>query len=154
MPVLGVVVIPNGKHPRVHGVVIEGPAERPSLLETFDLRTSALDPAEQAVDLARNLSAKLAGIYPTTAGIRVAGMTPVPRRSKVAFSRAHCEGAMLFVLREALGVPITLVDPVLAPKVIGVKKAELEALVEPLTLTGANADAVIAALAALAETIS
>lgn len=154
MPVIGIVVIPNGKHPRVCAVVLEGSVEHPRLVDTFDLRTSSLEPAEQAVDLARHLSAKLAGNDLVGAGIRIAGMTPVARRSKVAFSRAHCEGAMLFVLREALGTPVTIVDPVGAPKMVGVKKAELEELVGSLTSTGANADAVIAALAALAESVS
>ena len=81
----------------------------------------------------------------------MAGTTPVARRSKVAFSRAHCEGAILFVLRETLGKPVVVVEPVGAPRAIGLKKAELDALVDSLASKGVNGDAVLAALAVLAN---
>lgn len=145
------VVVPGGKNPRVQAAVVEGTVAQPRVVSTFELRSGSVDPSEQAVDLARLLSPKLDGTNFDRAGIRVAGTTPVARRSKAAFSRAHCEGAMLFVLREALGNPVVTVDPVGAPKMIGLKKPELDALVESLALKGVNSDAVVAALAALAD---
>lgn len=151
MSVLGVVVVPGGKNPRVHAAVLEGTLAEPRIVASFELRTASVDPSEQAVDLARHLSPKLVGTTLERAGIRVAGTTPVPRRSKVAFSRAHCEGAILFVLRETLGKPVVIVEPVGAPRAIGVKKAELDALVDSLASKGVNGDAVLAALAVLAN---
>lgn len=145
------VVVPSGKNPRVHAAIMEGTLAEPRVTGTFELRTASIDPSEQAVDLARHLSPKLDRALYQRAGIRVAGTTPVPRRSKVAFSRAHCEGAMLFVLREALGEPVVIVDPVAAPKAVGLKKDDLSALLESLASKGVNGDAVLAALAALAK---
>ncbi|GAA4168067.1 hypothetical protein [Gryllotalpicola koreensis] len=151
MSVLGVVVVPGGKNPRVHGVVLEGTVADPRVVDTFELRTGATEPSEQAVDLARHLSPKLDRAGYERAGIRVAGTTPVPRRSKAAFSRAHCEGAILFVLREVLREPVVIVEPVAAARVIGLTKAELETLVDRLASQGVNGDAVLAGLAALAS---
>lgn len=151
MSVLGLVVVPAGKNPRVHAAVLEGTLAEPRVVTSFELRTASVDPSEQAVDLARHLSPKLNGTTFERAGIRVAGTTPVARRSKVAFSRAHCEGAIIFVLREAFGKPVVVVEPVGAPKAMGLKKPELDALVEGLASKGVNGDAVVAALAALAD---
>lgn len=152
MRVLGVVVVPNGKKPRVHAAILEGSVDDPVTVSCFEVRTSALEPSEQAVDLARMLSAKLSNEDIDAAGIRMAGTTPVGRRSKAAFSRAHCEGALLFVLRKGLGKPISVVDANGAARATGMKRAALDELAARLvwTLNGANADAVIAALAALA----
>lgn len=151
MSVLGVVVVPGGKNPRVHGAVLEGTVADPRVVDTFELRTGATEPSEQAVDLARHLSPKLDRPGHERAGIRVAGTTPVPRRNKAAFSRAHCEGAILFVLREALREPVVIVEPVAAARMIGLTKAELETLVDRLASQGVNRDSVLAGLAALAS---
>ena len=151
MTVLGVVVVPGGKNPRVHAAILEGTLAEPRVVASFELRTASADPSEQAVDLARHLSPKLIGAELERAGIRVAGTTPVARRSKAAFSRAHCEGAILFVLRETLGKSVVIVEPVSAPKAIGLKKAELDALIDTLASKGVNRDAVLAALAVLAD---
>ena len=151
MTVLGVVVVPGGKNPRVHGAILEGTLAEPRVIASFELRTASAEPSEQAVDLARHLSPKLISAGIKRAGMRVAGTTPVARRSKVAFSRAHCEGAILFVLRETLGNSVVIVEPVSAPKAIGLKKAELEAILDTLASKGVNRDAVLAALAVLAD---
>lgn len=131
--------------------MLEGTLAEPRVVSSFELRTASADPSEQAVDLARHLSPKLAATTFERAGIRVAGTTPVARRSKAAFSRAHCEGAILFVLREALGQPVVVVEPVGAPKAVGMKKAELDALIDSLASKGVNSEAVLAGLAALAD---
>lgn len=135
----------------MHAAVLEGSHAQPQLIDSFDLRTSSVEPSEQAVDLAKHLSGRVAGKTYERAAIRVAGASPVGRRNKAAFSRAHCEGALLFVLREALGVPVLTVDPVTAPKTVGMKKAELEDLVETLTSKGVNSDALLAGLVALTD---
>lgn len=135
----------------MHAVVLRGSVDQPEVVDTFELRTSSSDPSEQAVDLARNLSGKLAGASFERAAIRVAGTPPVARRNKAAFSRAHCEGALLFVLRQALGTPVGTVEPSGAPKLVGLKKAELEELVSSLVSKGVSSDAVLAALVALAD---
>lgn len=150
MSILGVVVTPSGKQPRVYGVILDGSLAEPTYVDRFELRTSSTEPSEQAVDLARHLSSKLASLTLDGAGIRVAGTPPVARRSKASFVRAHCEGAMLFVLREALGVPVATIEPVSAPKTFGMSKANFEELRDRIASEGGNADAVVGALAALA----
>ena len=144
-------MVPGGKNPRLHAAVLEGTLSEPRVVYNFELRTASVDPSEQAVDLARHLSPKIDSALYERAGIRVAGTTPVARRSKVAFSRAHCEGAVLFVLREALGKPVVIIEPVGAARTVGLKKTELDALVERLSSKGVHSDAVLAALAALAD---
>lgn len=133
----------------MHAVALSGTVTQPVVLDAFELRTSSTDPSEQAVDLAKHLSAKLTLASHERAAIRVAGTPPVARRNKAAFSRAHCEGAMLFVLREKLSAPVIIVDPASAPKAVGLKKAELEELVASLASKGVSSDAVLAALVAL-----
>ena len=149
MSVLGVVIVPNAKHPRVHAVVLDGTLDGPTVVDTFELRTAAVNPSEQAVDLARLLSAKITDAM-TASGIRIAGTTPVARRNRAAFSRAHCEGAVLFVLREAIGAPVATVVPLTAPTTVGIKRSELDVILGSVTSSGANPDAVLAAVAALA----
>ncbi len=149
MSVLGVVVV-TGASPRVQAVVLEGTLDAPKVTGTFDLRTSSNDPSEQAVDLARHIEPKVSGAGYAGVGIRVAGAPPVARRNKAAFSRAHCEGALIYVIRTATGQPVTVADPVTAPKSIGKKKAELEELVDSLVSKGVNRDAVLAAVVTLA----
>lgn len=150
MSVLGVVVTPSGKQPRVYGVILGGSLAEPTYVDRFELRTSSTEPSEQAVDLARHLSSKVASLTLDGAGIRIAGTPPVPRRSKASFVRAHCEGAMLFVLREALGVPVVTIEPVSAPKTFAMTKVNFEALRDRIASDGGNSDAIVGALAALA----
>jgi len=148
MSVLGVVVV-TGKSPRVQAVVLDGTVGSPAVVEAFELRTSSTDPAEQAVDLARHIEPKVAGAEYEKIAIRVAGPSPVGRRNKAAFSRAHCEGALIYVIRTATGGPVTVMDPVTAPKAVGMKKTELDELADSLVSTGVNRDSVLAAIVAL-----
>jgi hypothetical protein len=150
MSVIGVVVVPNGRQPRVQAVILEGTLAAPEFVDAFELRTSSTEPSEQAVDLALSLGSRLTSFEVEAAGIRVAGTTPVPRRSKAAFSRAHCEGALLLVLREAIGAAVATVDPVGAPKMLGMTKPQFEERRDGLASSGVNTDAVVGALAALA----
>lgn len=149
MNVIGIVVAPNGKQPRVHAVIMAGTLAEPRYVDKFELRTSSTEPSEQAVDLALSLSSKIASLDLGGACIRIAGTPPVARRNKASFVRAHCEGAILFVLRDALGMPVATIDPVSAPRTLGMKKAELEELRDSFVSVGANAEAVVGALAAL-----
>src|SRR3954447_5724584 len=109
--VLGISIDPAGGQPRLHGVILSGTVAAPSVEDSFEFRSTDTDPSEQAVDLARLLLGKLPGLEFDTAVIRTAGPSPVARRNKAQFSRAHAEGAVLFVLREHLKRPITTGDP-------------------------------------------
>ncbi|MEE6280894.1 hypothetical protein [Georgenia sp. MJ170] len=151
MSVIGVVVVPNGKQPRVHAVILGGTLDEPRYVDKFELRTSSTEPSEQTVDLALSLSSRLSSLTLAGAGIRIAGTPPVARRNRAVFSRAHCEGAMLFVLREALGVAVATIDPAGAPKAFGITKDQFEERRDQMASAGANADAVVGALAALAN---
>lgn len=148
MSVLGVVVV-TGKSPRVQAVALDGSLDAPTVAGTFELRTSSIDPGEQAVDLARHMAPKITGAVYQAVAIRVAGASPVGRRNKATFSRAHCEGALIYVIRTATGSPVTIVDPVTAPRTVGMKKAQLDDLVDGLVSKGVNREAVLAAVVAL-----
>lgn len=151
MSVLGVVVV-TGSPPKVQAVVLDGTVEAPTVANTFELRTSSLEPAEQAVDLARHIAPKVAGMGYGRVAVRVAGAPPVARRNRASFSRAHCEGALIYVIRTETGSPVLAVDPVTAPKSIGMTKDGFNELVDSLTSKGVNRDAVLAAVVALAGT--
>ena len=133
----------------MHAVVLEGSLDAPQVVDTFELRTASTEPSEQAVDLARHIQPKLEGTHFDFVAVRVAGTPPVARRNKAAFSRAHCEGALIYVIREATGKPVAIVEPTGAPKSIGLKKVQLDELVASLTSKGVNGDAVLAAVVAL-----
>jgi hypothetical protein len=130
-------------------VILGGDSTSPQVVGSFELRTVSLEPAEQAVDLARLLSSKVNALALDGAGIRSAAPTPVGRRNKAAFSRAHCEGALLYVLRETLQVSVVVADPNGAARLAGSKKADLEARASAIISKGVDADALLIALCVL-----
>ena len=134
----------------MQAVILDGDLSAPEVTDTFELRTASTDPSEQAVDLARHIEPKVMGEGYEGVGIRVAGASPVGRRNKAAFSRAHCEGALIYVIRTVTGQPLTVVDPVTAPRSIGMKKTDLDVLVDGLASKGVNREAVLAAVVTLA----
>lgn len=149
MRVLGVSVIPAAGKPRIVGVVLSGTTASPVVEAEFEFRASSVDPAEQAVDLARLLSGKLPSLAFERAVFRVAGTSPVARRSKAQFSRAHAEGASIFVVREHLGQPVALGDAQAFAR--SLKKSGLDDAVEYAKSIGAGKyEAVLAALSELA----
>ncbi|QXU56573.1 hypothetical protein [Rhodococcus sp. LW-XY12] len=147
MAVLGICVVPGGGAPKLHGVIADGTFEDPIIVDSFEVRTNSHEASEQAVDLARLLLAKLPGLRFSAAAIRIAGTTPVPRRNKAAFSRAHAEGAALYVLREHLKSPVATGDPKALAKSSDVPYPELEATAKGLLKS--KADATLAALSQL-----
>ena len=64
----------------------------PFCTPNFELKATDGDASEQAVDLARLLQGKLAGLEFDKAVIRTAGSSPVANRQRAQFSRAHAEG--------------------------------------------------------------
>lgn len=147
MAVLGICVITGGGAPKLHGVLVDGTSENPTIISDFEVRTNSDEASEQAVDLARLLLAKLPGLSFSAAAIRIAGTPPVARRNKAAFSRAHAEGSVLYVLREHLKAPVATGDPKALARSSGVAHAALEATAKNL-LKG-KADATLAALSQL-----
>lgn len=127
--------------------MVGGTLEEPTLEQTFELRATATVPSEQAVDLARLLHAKLPGLEFDEASIRTAGASPVASRLKAQFSRAHAEGAALFVLREHFNGEVTIGDPRAFAKKAGVTKDGLVAKAQGLS--AGKQDAVLAAIAGL-----
>ena len=147
MRTLGITIDPAGGSPRLLGVIVSGTAANPVLEDEFELRTSSSEASEQVADLARLLQAKLSGVEFDEAAIRVAGTSPVPSRLKAKFSRAHAEGAALFVLREHIKRPIRVGDPKSFAAGIGEPKDALVARAK--SLSKGKADAAVAAIAAL-----
>jgi hypothetical protein len=146
MQTLGIAIDPGSGKPKLFGVVLSGSAQTPVVQLEFEFRAQHTTPAEQATALARLLQGKLPGLVFDAAGIRVAGAQPVASRRKAAFSRAHAEGAVLFVLREHLGRELTLGDPKSFAAELGERK---DVLIErAAALSKGKADAAMAAIAA------
>lgn len=147
MRVLGISVDPAGGKPRIVGAVVSGTAASPSLETEFELRAADTDPTEQVVDLGRLLLAKLPGLAFDKAVVRTAGARPVPTRNKAQFSRAHAEGAAMYVVREHLGKPVECGDPRSFAKTLAMDKDALVATAK--RLSARKHEAVIAALSGL-----
>lgn len=147
MGILGIVVVPAAGRPRLAGALVSGSVHDPVIEDSFLIKAPDGTPGEQAVDLARLLQAKLPGIAFDRAVIRTAGPAPVARRLKAQFSRAHAEGASLFVLREHTDTEVVVGDTRYLAKYAGLTKDELEA--KASALSGGNQDALIAAIAGL-----
>jgi len=147
--VLGISIDPAGGHPRLYGVILSGSLASPTIEDSFEFRSSDSDPSEQVADLARLLLGKLPGLQFDAAVIRTAGPSPVARRNKAQFSRAHAEGAALFVLREHLGIPVRTGDPQALAKCVGQKK---DALVAKASALPSKLDPTIAALGGFPRT--
>lgn len=146
MQTLGIAIDPGSGKPKLFGVVLSGTAQAPVVQSEFEFRAQHGAPSEQATALARLLQGKLPGLAFEAAGIRVAGAPPVASRRRAAFSRAHAEGAALFVLREHLGRAVTQGDPKSFAAALGETK---DAFVERATaLSKSKADAAMAAIAA------
>ncbi len=149
MQTLGIAIDPGSGKPKLFGVVISGTAQAPVVQSEFEFRARDEAPGEQATALARLLQGKLPGLDFEAAGIRVAGASPVANRRRAAFSRAHAEGAALFVLREHLGRAVVQGDPKSFAKALGETKS---VLVERATaLSKGKADAAMAAIAAFSS---
>jgi len=144
---LGIAIDPGGGNPKLLGVIVRGTAANPVLEDEFELKTSSTEAPEQVAALARLLHAKLPGIEFDEAAIRVAGTRPVASRFKGNFSRAHAEGAALYVLREHIKRPIGMGDPKSFAMEIGASKDDLVARAKGLSK--GKTDAAIAAIAAL-----
>ncbi|PRB76649.1 hypothetical protein CQ012_06455 [Arthrobacter sp. MYb214] len=84
-----------------------------------------------------------------SAVIKTAGASPVARRSRAAFQRAHAEGAILFVLHEIGEIRVEAKDAQGLATLAGKKKADLEAKAQGLHSARKFHDAVYAALALL-----
>ena len=143
---MGIAIDPGGGKPKLFGVILSGTAQQPVLEDEFELRVGEDDSGEQAAALAALLQGKLPGLDYDAAGIRVAGAQPVSSRRKRQFSRAHAEGAVLFVVRGHLQRPLTLGDPKSFAAKLGEKNDEFVARAKDLSK--GKADAVMAAIAA------
>jgi hypothetical protein len=143
---LGIAIDPGGGKPKLLGIILSGTSDAPVVEQEFELKAGGDDPGEQAVDLARRLLAKLSGLDYQAAAIRVAGTPPVGSRRKRQFSRAHAEGAALFVIREHLKCPIVTGDPKAFAAMLGEQKDDL--VERAKALSKGKADAVMAAIAA------
>jgi hypothetical protein len=147
MQVLGISIDPAGGHPRLHGVLMGGTTDDPKVIDVFELRTNESDPSEQAVSLARLLLGKLPGLSFDFAAVRTAGTSPVARRNRAQFSRAHAEGSALYVLREHTRQPVLCGDPQGLATAAGTKKVPF--LEEVAKISEGNKEAVAAALGVL-----
>lgn len=129
-------------------VTIESSPEGPVLLEAFTLRTTETEPGSQAVDLARLLHGRLPGLAFESAAIKTAGASPVARRNRAPFQRAHAEGALLYVLHEDSDARVEATDANGLAALAGKKKADLVAASTDLAERRYR-DAAYAALAVL-----
>lgn len=147
MRALGISVDPAGGSPKVHVATITLEADGPEVVDTFTISTTETEPGMQAVNLARLLQGRLPGLSFNAAAIKTAGASPVARRNRATFQRAHAEGALLFVLHEIPNVQVEAKDAQGLATLAGKKKADIEAATEELPRK--YRDAAYAALAML-----
>jgi hypothetical protein len=147
MRVLGIAVSQGSGRPRIQGAIVSGTLLDPVLQGEFELKARDGEASEQAVDLARLLQGKLAGLEFDKAVIRTAGSSPVASRRRAQFSRAHAEGAAMFVLREHSKLPVATGDPAQFAKGLAISKDELTEKAK--ALSAGKHDAAIAALSEL-----
>lgn len=148
MRVLGISVDPAAGSPKVHVATVELQPSGPALVESFSIKTMETEPGLQAVSLARLFQGRLPGLSFEGVAIRTAGTSPVARRNRAGFHRAHAEGAVLFVLHEAADARVEAKDAQGLATLAGKKKADLEATAASLSVPKYR-DAVYAALALL-----
>lgn len=117
---------PSAGNPKVHVVTVESRQTGTILLDTFTLKTTETEPGAQAVNLARLLHGRLPGLSFESAAIKTAGASPVARRNRATFQRAHAEGALLYVLHEFPDVCVEARDALGLATLAGKKKADLE----------------------------
>ncbi|MHA7225568.1 hypothetical protein [Glutamicibacter soli] len=140
---------PAGGKPKIHVVTVESKPSDPEVVDSFTLQTTETSPAAQAVNLAQLLQGRLPGMTYDSAVIKTAGASPVARRNRAAFQRAHAEGAILFVLHEVGNIGVEAKDAQGLATLAGKKKADLEAKAQGLHSARKYHDAVYAALAML-----
>ncbi|MCT2057143.1 hypothetical protein [Dietzia cinnamea] len=148
MHVLGISVDPAAGSPKVNVATVELQPSGPVLVESFTLKTMETEPGAQAVSLARLLQGRLPGLSFEAAVIKTAGASPVARRNRAGFHRAHAEGALLFVLHDVADVRVEARDAQGLATLAGKKKADLEAIAAGLSVRKYR-DAVYAALVLL-----
>ena len=129
-------------------MTVESSQTGPTLVDAFTLNTTETEPGPQAVSLARLLHGRLPGLQFESAAIKTAGASPVARRNRAPFQRAHAEGALLFVLHEVSGVRVEATDAQGLASLAGREKAELETAAAELTARK-HRDAAYAALSLL-----
>ncbi len=146
---LGIVIEPGAGAPVLRAVIASGTVDAPVFEDEFDIQAGGTDSSEQAVELARLLHGKLPGISFAAAAIRAASPSrPTANRLKGNAFRAHAEGAVLYVLREHLEVPILVGDPQALSAHAGISKDELVGRAKELAKR--RHEAAAAAVAALA----
>lgn len=148
MRVLGISVDPAAGNPKIHVATVELQPSGPALIESFTVNTMETEPGRQAVNLARLLQGRLPGLSFESAAIKTAGASPVARRNRAGFHRAHAEGALLFVLHESASVRVEAKDAQGLATLARKKKADLEATAASLSAPKYR-DAVYAALVLL-----
>lgn len=146
MRVLGISVDPAAGSPKVNVVSLELQQSAPALVDSFTIKTMESEPGAQAVNLARLLQGRLPGLSFEAAAIKIAGASPVARRNRAGFHRAHAEGALLFVLHDVDDVRVVAKDAQGLATTAGKKKTDLEAVAASLCAPKYR-DAVYAALA-------
>jgi hypothetical protein len=94
---------PNARGlPAASCVLLGGSPDQPVLQDSFDLKTSSAEIADQIQDLARALNSKLAGLDVQAIRVRVADTAPAANRKTGPKHRLMIEGALVLICRQNL----------------------------------------------------
>lgn len=129
-------------------VIASGTRTAPVREDSFTIKTPATENSEKVVDLARAISSKLTGIEFTDIVIRTADYN-ANRGSSGGSLGAHCEGAIVTLLRQRIDRPVVMLTGRLIASGLGMSKVEAEAAGKDLAPGHAKSGA--AALLALPE---
>lgn len=150
MGVIGICVSPSGTVGKTSAsvVIASGTRTAPTLVDSFIIKTPASENSEKIVDLARAVSSKLTGVPFTDITIRTADYFAA-RGAAGGNLGAHCEGAIVALLRERIVRPVVMLPGKLIAHELGLSKEQAEA--EGKKFAPEHAKAGTAALSALPE---
>jgi hypothetical protein len=148
--VIGICVSPSSKpgNTAASVVIASGTRNAPTLENSFTIKTPASDNSEKVVDVARAVSSKLSGVAFTDIVIRTADYNAARGASGGSLG-AHCEGAVVALLRERIDRPVVMLTGKLIAVALGLTKEQAEVAGKQLAPGHAKAGA--AALSALPQ---
>jgi hypothetical protein len=148
--VIGICVSPSGIAGKTSAsvVVASGTRSASKLEDCFTIKTPASENSEKVVELARAVSSKLTGVAFTDIVIRTTDYF-AGRGASGGSLGAHCEGALVALLRERIDRPVMMLTGKLIAVALGMPKEQAEAAGKQLAPGHAKAGA--AALSALPQ---
>ena len=132
------------KRPAADIVVLDGTRTAPTIVDQFELTSSAGLLSRQVYDLGQGLSSRIAGLKPGRIAVRVADHAPIARNSDGPRIRLLAEGSLASAAVDTCGKTVDVIvenGRDLAKRAGAVNKAAHDAVAEALVPERAKATA-------------